>query len=243
MSFTLEIAAFTLEGALIAQKAGADRIELCDNPGEGGTTPSLGMLKTARKRIGVQVYPIIRPRGGNFVYSDDEFEMMKTDVQICKALKYDGVVIGILNADGKVDKDRCKELVDLAGEMSVTFHRAFDRAADPFQAMEDIIEIGCERILTSGQVPNALDGAKLIFELIEKADDRIIIMPGSGVRSDNILQIAEQTCATEFHTSARVNTEVKKIKLKTSMNETLPFVSVDEKEVKTIIKMLEKFFR
>jgi len=243
MSFTLEIAAFTLEGALLAQKAGADRIELCDNPGEGGTTPSLGMLKTARKRIGVQIYPIIRPRGGNFVYSDDEFEMMKTDVQICKALKYDGVVIGILNADGTVDKDRCEELVELAGEMGVTFHRAFDRTADPFQAMEDIIKTGCERILTSGQVPNAADGTNLIFKLIEKADDRIIIMPGSGVRSDNILQIAEQTCATEFHTSARVNTEAKKIKGKGSMNETLHLVSVDEKEVKAIIKLLEKFLR
>lgn len=243
MNFTLEVAAFTLEGALIAQKAGADRIELCDNPGEGGTTPSFGMLKTARKKIQVQLYPMIRPRGGNFVYTDDEFEMMKIDLQLCKAIKCDGVVIGMLNADGTVDKKRCAELVELAGGMSVTFHRAFDRAADPFQALEDIIDIGCERILTSGQVPNALDGSKLIFQLIEKADDRITIMPGSGVRSTNIAEIAEQTCATEFHTSARMNVEHKKIYQQKSMNENLSIVAVDEKEVKATLKALEKFFK
>jgi len=243
MSFTLEIAAFTLEGALIAQKAGADRIELCSNPVEGGTTPSLGMLKTARKRIGVQMYPIIRPRGGNFVYTDDEFDSMKTDLQICKALKYDGVVIGILNADGTVDKKRCAELVEMAGDMGVTFHRAFDRTVDPFQALEDIIDIGCERILTSGQVPNAQDGAKTIFKLIEKADDRITLMPGGGIRSTNIAEIAAETCATEFHTSARMDVEGKKITGKASMQESLSSVSVDEKEVKALIKVLEKYFR
>lgn len=243
MNFTLEIAAFTLDGALAAQNAGADRIELCDNPGEGGTTPSLGMLKTARKMLGVQVYPIIRPRGGHFVYNDAEFEMMKTDVQICKALRYDGVVIGLLNADGTVDKKRCAELVELAGEMGVTFHRAFDRTADPFKALEDIIDTGCERILTSGQVPNALDGADLIFKLVEQAGDRISIMPGSGVRSDNIIAIAEKTCAVEFHSSARLNVTSKKNKAKASMNEDLPVVSVDEKEVKAMIKALEKYFR
>jgi len=243
MSFTLEIAAFTLEGAMAAQKAGADRIELCTNYAEGGTTPSLGMLKTARKKIGVQLYPIIRPRGGNFVFSDDEFEVMKTDLQICKALKYDGVVIGILNPDGTVDTDRCEELVELAGEMGVTFNRAFDRTPDPFKALEDIIEIGCERILTSGQVPEALAGADTILKLIEKADDRIAIMAGGGIRSHNILEIAEKTCAVEFHTSARIDVEPKKAKAKTSMKENLSFVSADEKEIKAMIKVLEKFLR
>ncbi len=241
--FVLEIAAFSLEGALAAQLAGADRIEFCDNPDEGGTTPSFGALKTARKRIGTQLYPIIRPRGGNFVYTDDEFEIMKIDLQLCKAIKCDGVVIGMLNADGTVDTKRCEELVKLADGMGVTFHRAFDRTVDPFEAMEDIINIGCERILTSGQVPNALDGIELIWKLIEKADDRITIMPGSGVRSDNIVEIAKATCATEFHSSARMLAEAKKVKQKKSMDEKLATVSVDEKEIKAMIKALEKHFR
>jgi copper homeostasis protein len=241
--FVLEIAAFSLEGALAAQLAGADRIEFCDNPGEGGTTPSFGALKTARKRIGTQLYPIIRPRGGNFVYTDDEFEIMKIDLQLCKAIKCDGVVIGMLNADGTVDVKRCEELVKLADGMGVTFHRAFDRTVDPFEAMEDIIDIGCERILTSGQVPNALDGKDLIWKLIEKAEDRITIMPGSGVRSDNIAELATATCATEFHSSARMLAESKKVKQKKTMDEKLATVSVDEKEIKAMIKALEKHFR
>lgn len=241
--FVLEVATFSLEGALAAQLAGADRIELCDNPGEGGTTPSFGMLKTARKQIRAQLYPIIRPRGGNFVYSAEEFEIMKIDLQLCKAIKCDGVVFGILNADGTVDKKRNAELVKLADGMDVTFHRAFDRTIDPFQAMDDIIDIGFQRILTSGQVPNALDGVELIWKLIEKCDDQITIMPGSGINSENIAAIAKATCATEFHSSARINVEAKKIKQKKSMEETLSVVSTDEKEIKAMYKALEKFFR
>jgi copper homeostasis protein len=138
---------------------------------------------------------------------------------------------------------RCEELVKLADGMGVTFHRAFDRTVDPFEAMEDIIDIGCERILTSGQVPNALDGKDLIWKLIEKAEDRITIMPGSGVRSENIAEIATATCATEFHSSARMLVETKKVKQKKTMEENLVTVSVDEKEIKAMIKALEKHFR
>jgi copper homeostasis protein len=187
----LEIAVFNIESALLAVSAGADRLELCENPGEGGTTPSYGTLKIVREKVNIPVFPIIRVRGGDFLYSDDEYAVMKKDIELCKQLGFEGVVIGLLHADGSVDAERTKELVDIAYPMEVTFHRAFDRAADPLAAMETIINCGCHRILTSGQVPNAGDGKELIKQLIEQANDRIIIMPGSGVRSSNIKEIAE----------------------------------------------------
>ena len=202
MSFKLEIIGFNIESCMIAQAAGANRIELCDNPGDGGTTASYGFIKAARKALQIDLYPIIRPRGGDFLYSDEEFEMMQTDIQLCKETGCDGVVIGMLNKDGSIDKKRCSKLVALAYPLGVTFHRAFERCSNPFEALEDIIEIGCERILTSGQQPTASEGASFINELIRQADERIIIMPGSGVRSNNIIDIAKQTGAVEFHSSA-----------------------------------------
>ena len=164
MKFKLEVIGFTIESCLIAQAAGAHRIELCDNPSEGGTTPSYGFIKTARENLSIELYPIIRPRGGDFLYSEIEFELMKADIQICKNLGCDGVVIGMLNSDGTVDKQRCKQLVDIAQPMGVSFHRAFDRTKDPFKALEDIISIGCERILTSGQKSVATDGVAPVGE-------------------------------------------------------------------------------
>lgn len=204
MIFRLEVIGFNIESCMLAQAAGAHRIELCDNPGEGGTTPSYGFIKSARENLQIELYPIIRPRGGDFFYSDAEFEVMKADVKVCKELGCDGVVIGILHTDGTIDKKRCGELVQLAYPMGVTFHRAFDRVKDDAQALEDVIEIGCERILTSGLVPSALDGAETLASLIKQADERIIIMPGSGVRADNIIGLAKKTGAVEFHTSARM---------------------------------------
>ena len=162
MNFKLEVIAFNIESCKLAQQSGAYRIELCDNPSEGGTTPSIGMIKAAREKVDIELFPIIRPRGGDFLYSDDEFEIMKEDILQCKKIGCDGVVIGLLNADGNVDKIRTSQLVNLAYPMSVTFHRAFDRANDPFKAMEDIIECGCERILTSGQQPTASEGIELM---------------------------------------------------------------------------------
>jgi copper homeostasis protein len=226
MIFKLEVIGFTIEGCLIAQNAGAHRIELCDSPADGGTTASYGFIKAAREKLQIELFPIIRPRGGDFFYSDDEFEIMKIDVQLCKELGCDGVVIGMLTKDGRVDKKRCSTLVNLAYPLGVTFHRAFDRTEDPFEALEDIIEIGCERILTSGQKQNALEGAALIKQLINKADDRIIIMPGSGVRSENIVQIAETTGAVEFHSSARIQLENK--------------ISVEENEIKMMLTSLRE---
>ena len=137
MKFTLEVIGFTIEGCMIAQDAGADRIELCDNPGDGGTTASYGFIKAAREALHIQLYPIIRPRGGDFLFSEEEFEIMKTDVQLCKELSCDGVVIGMLNKDGSIDKKRCSHLVSLAYPLGVSFHRAFDRCSNPFEALED----------------------------------------------------------------------------------------------------------
>ena len=239
MNYTLELIGFTVEGCAIAQATGADRIELCDNPGEGGTTPSYGFIKAAREILEIDLYPIIRPRGGDFFYSNEEFEIMKTDVQLCKELGCDGVVIGILNADGTVDGLRCKELIDLAYPLGVSFHRAFDRTNDPFNALEDIIAIGCERILTSGLRPTAMEGVELIAQLIKQANGRIIIMPGSGVRSDNIVELAKMTGAVEFHTSARTYGSSKMEYINKNMNEDMRMVTVDEDEVTKIITQLK----
>ncbi len=239
MKFKLEVIGFTIESCMIAQAAGAHRIELCDNPFEGGTTASYGFIKTARENLSIELYPIIRPRGGDFLYSEIEFEVMKADIENCKNLGCDGVVIGILNADGTIDKKRCKQLVEIAHPMKVTFHRAFDRTNDPFKAMEDIISIGCERILTSGQKNLAIDGEELLNKLVKQANNRIIIMPGSGVNSNNIEILVKNTNATEFHTSARTFINSKMEFINESMDEQLTSVSAMSDEIKKIIEIFE----
>jgi copper homeostasis protein len=187
----LEICCFSLESCLTAQKAGAYRVELCGGMFEGGTSPSAGLIKLARQNLNIKLYVMIRPRGGDFCYSDTEFEVMKADIQTAKDLGADGVVFGILNPDGSVDETRTKELVELARPLKVTFHRAFDVCADPFEALETIIELGCERILTSGQKNTAIEGIDLLKALAEKANNRIEIMAGGGVNSHNANQLLE----------------------------------------------------
>jgi len=201
--YIIEIATSDFVTTRLAVEGGADRIELCANLAEGGVTASFGTIKQCRLAFKTALYPIIRPRGGDFLYTDDEFEIMLHDVVLCKQLDCDGIVIGLLNADGTIDIKRTAALADAAYPLGVTFHRAFDRCKDPFEAMEQLISIGCERILTSGQQPGAPEGAGLITELNKKADDRIIIMPGSGVRKENIKMLAEQTGCVEFHSSLR----------------------------------------
>jgi copper homeostasis protein len=203
----IEVCANSLESAIAAQAGTANRIELCDNLGEGGTTPSYGAISVARKLLDIDINVIIRPRGGDFLYSDTEFEVMKADIRMCKELGVHGVVLGILLPDGRVDMARCRELIALADGMSVTFHRAFDMTADPRQALEDVIELGCERLLSSGQERSAQHGAKLLAELTRQAGDHIIIMPGGGVSETNVAQILRQTNAREFHVSGRVKRE------------------------------------
>ncbi|KAJ3128198.1 hypothetical protein HK098_004944 [Nowakowskiella sp. JEL0407] len=189
----LEVCIDSVESAIISEQNGASRVELCDNLVEGGTTPSAGAIALAKKKVKIPVHVMIRPRGGDFLYSDVEFEVMKLDVETAKSLKADGVVFGILTSDGRVDIKRTKDLVEIAKPMSVTFHRAFDMTRDPFQALEDIIEIGgIQRILTSGQEPTVLEGTELIMKLIELANDRIIILPGGGITSRNIKRILDE---------------------------------------------------
>lgn len=238
MKYILETIAFNIESCTKAQEAGANRIELCDNPGEGGTTPSYGFIKAARSALNIALFPIIRPRGGDFLYSQESFEIMKTDVQVCKDLGCDGVVIGMLNENATIDKIRCSILVNIAYPMSVTFHRAFDRVTNPEQALEDIIEIGCERILTSGFHPTAMDAVDNLKKLIEKAADSIIIMPGSGVRASNIASLASLTGAIEFHSSARKMIASQMKVVNPFMNENLQMVDVDEAEITNMIAAL-----
>jgi copper homeostasis protein len=199
----IEIATTDLETTRSAVEGGADRIELGAALSDGGTTPSMGTIQRCRELFAVELYPIIRPRSGDFLYTEDEFLAMCADIKVCKELGCDGVVIGMLNQQGEIDKKRTAKLIELAYPLGVTFHRAFDRCVDPFKAMEELIEIGCERILTSGQQPTAPEGVALIASLHEKADARIIIMPGSGVRVDNIRELANKTGCQEFHSSLR----------------------------------------
>jgi copper homeostasis protein len=235
----LEVIAFDIESCGIIERFGAHRIELCQGPGEGGTTPSHGFIKAARQNTSIELYPIIRPRGGDFFYNEDEFEIMKADVLLCKELGCDGVVIGLLTADGAVDKDRCSRLVQLAYPMGVTFHRAFDRVNDAAKALEDVIASGFERILTSGLHPTAPEGAETIAALVRQSADRIVIMPGSGIRSGNIAALAATTGATEFHTSARANKKGNMVFNSSTMNEQLQFASVDEAELQYTIAALK----
>jgi len=235
MSTTIEIAVFSLEAAIEAIKAGAHRIEFCENPQEGGTTPSFGSLSTLISLTSKPVFPIIRPRGGDFLYTENEFNSMRSDILMARKLNYPGIVLGLLNADGTIDTARTKRLVDLASPMEVTFHRAFDRCKDPFKALEDIIATGCKRILTSGQVPNAGDALPLLKKLVEQAGDRIIIMPGSGVRSHNIIEIIQATGAKEIHSSARKMQASQMLYSKDSMQENLQATGVATEEIKKML--------
>jgi copper homeostasis protein len=237
--FTLEVAVFNISSALSAAKAGANRLELCENPFDGGTTPSYGTLKTIREKINIPVFPIIRPHGGDFLYNDEEFEVMRKDILLCKELGFEGVVFGLLNDDGSIDVERTSRLVEAVYPLDVTFHRAFDRAAQPLQALEDVIQCGCQRILTSGQVPNAFDGKELIQQLVLQANERIIIMPGSGVRSSNIAALKAYTQAVEFHSSARKNITSPMKFINPGMQENLQNISVDEEEIKQMLLQIQ----
>ncbi len=231
----LEVAVFNIESAIAAEAAGANRLELCENPNEGGTTPSYGTLSVVSSIISIPVFPIIRPRGGDFLYSRAEFDVMKNDIRLCKELGFAGVVIGLLLPDGSIDKERTKELVQLAAPMDVTFHRAFDRCNDPLRGLYDIIETGCKRILTSGQVPSAPDALNLLQTLVHEAGDNIIIMPGSGVRGNNIATIKTATKAKEFHSSARKVVPTAMQYEKESMQENLQNMLIDAADIKNML--------
>jgi copper homeostasis protein len=201
----LEVCTDSVQGALIAQSAGAQRIELCSSLTEGGVTPSSAQIETARKRLNIKLHVLVRPRGGDFLYDDTEFEIIKSDIHFCGKTRCDGVVIGLLKADGTIDGKRNGELVRIAHQyaMEVTFHRAFDRSNDLFLALESAIDTGCERILTSGGYDTALEGANVIRQLIEKAGRRIVVMSGCGVTPQNAGELIRKTGLKELHGTFR----------------------------------------
>lgn len=203
----IEACVNSVASAIEAQKGGAGRVELCDNLYEGGTTPGYGAIKAAREHLHIGLNVIIRPRGGDFYYSDLEFEIIKEEVKIAKALGADGIVFGILNTDATVDVPRSREIVEMAKPMSITFHRAFDMTADPFRALETLKGLGIHRILTSGQRASAMEGIELIAELVKAAGDDIVIMPGVDIDANNISRLIAGTGAKEYHVLAQKKVE------------------------------------
>jgi len=199
----VEICVDSPAGAFAAERGGADRVELCDNLLEGGTTPSAGRIKVTRRGLKIGLQVIIRPRGGDFLYSADELEVMREDIRLAKDLGADGVVLGCLTSEGDVDRDRMRELITLARPLNVTFHRAFDMCRDPRQALEDLIALGPDRVLTSGQEATCLEGLDLIAELQKQAAGRIIVMPGGGITPRNVQRIVSGAGVSEVHLSAR----------------------------------------
>ena len=202
MTNKLEIACFNLQSALIAQKSGADRIELCGGIAVGGITPNLEIVQQARQLISIDLNVMIRPRGGNFVYTNEEFAQMKSEILAFKKNNIDGFVFGILNEDNSINVPQNAELITLAYPIPCTFHRAFDEVSDYEQSLEDIINCGFQTILTSGQKSNVVDGMEQLSKLVSKADNRIIIMPGGGLRSTNIQIVQQKTNANFYHSSA-----------------------------------------
>ena len=204
----IEICANSVESAVKAQQAGAYRVELCAGIPEGGTTPSFGEIRMARQLLNqTKLHVIIRPRGGDFLYSPIEQEIMLHDIKVARQLGADGVVFGCLTAEGNVDVPLMQKLMNAVGEMSVTFHRAFDMCSNPKEALEQIIGLGIDRVLTSGQDATAEKGIPLLKELVELADGRIIIMPGCGVNAGNIRKIDEETGTSAFHFSRRISVD------------------------------------
>lgn len=199
----LEICVDSVESAIAAERGGAQRVELCSNLLEGGITPSAGLISQVRRRVDIELFVMIRPRGGDFAYTDDEFEVMREDIQQAHKLGADGLVLGVLNQHAQVDVERTRELVDLAQALPVTFHRAVDMTADPAAAVDDVISAGAARILTSGGAPSVLQGLPRVAGMVQAARDRIAIMPGGGLSLETLPRVAEATGASEFHASLR----------------------------------------
>ena len=199
----LEVCVDSVVSALDAERGGADRVELCDNLFEGGTTPSAGCIEITRKHLSIGLQVIIRPRGGDFLYDDYEFAVMKRDIQLAKEIGADGIVLGLLTPQGDIDRDRTAQLIALARPLNVTFHRAFDMVADPLRALDDLIALGVDRVLTSGQRATAWEGVGLICELVAYAEGRIGIMPGGGINEDNLAALVRETGVRECHVSGR----------------------------------------
>lgn len=237
-SAILEVCAFNIQSCLIAQRAGAARAELCDNPVEGGTTPSYGTIKLVREKVDILLYPIIRPRSGNYLYDEDEFEIILRDITVCKELGCNGISIGIGTINAEIDTERMKRIVEKAYPLGVTCNRVFDGTPDPFKALEELINCGCERILTSGQKSAAPDAADLLKKLVQQAAGRITIMPGAGVKSSNLAQLRRECGATEFHASARTVVPNPLTYINTQVSDYGHVYMADEDEVRRMVTIL-----
>lgn len=202
----LEICVDSLESAKAAQDGGAHRIELCSALSEGGITPSAGLMHLVRESLKIPIYAMIRPRAGDFYYTQDEFRIMRRDIEEAKTIGVDGVVLGLLHKDGLIDIERSRELVELASPMGVTFHRAIDRTPHLEAAVEDVIATGAERILTSGGMQTAIEGVDRIAGMVARSDNRVAVMVCGHIRKGNVAEVAQKTGAKEFHASLRIKT-------------------------------------
>lgn len=235
----LEIVATSVQSAINAEKGGADRIELCSELAVGGITPSFGLIRQVLEKISIPVFVLVRPRGGNFVYSDDEFEIIKKDIQLCKDLGCTGIVSGVLNEDNSIDFIRTKELIEFAKPLSFTFHRAFDLTPNPFEDLEKLIEIGADRILTSGQNDSAEKGLNVLIQLKEKTQNRITILPGGGVNAENV-HLFKENGFTEIHASASsVYQENEKPKISFITEKFLDEMKLFQSDEEKICKLVE----
>lgn len=200
----IEICCGSIQSAANAKAGGAVRIELCQGLVEGGTTPSPATINYAVKELGLQVFVLVRPRGGDFCYNELEIKTMEEDVEFCKQAGVAGIVVGFLHPDGTIDTELTSRFVKLAAPLPVTFHRAFDRCTDPLNALEQVIDCGCARILTSGCKPTAMEGADVLQQLVKQADGRIKILAGSGVTPENAAELRHKTGAPEIHGSCKI---------------------------------------
>ncbi len=199
----LEICVDSVESAIAAERGGAQRVELCSDLLEGGITPSAGLVALVRSKIAIGMFVMIRPRGGDFSYTGDEFAVMQQDIRSARELGADGFILGLLDEHARVDVQRTRQLVELAGPLPVTFHRAIDMTPDPRAALEDVVKTGASRILTSGGCAKVTEGLPVVARMVEAAGGRVTVMPGGGITAQNIVNIAEATGATEFHASLR----------------------------------------
>lgn len=244
--FNLEVCVDTVESAIAAENGGATRLELCSNLIIGGTTPSVSLLEIVKEHVGIPVHVIIRPRFGDFCYSDLEFEEIKRQVVMVRAHGADGIVIGILKPDGSLDKKRLKTLINLAGHMHIALHRAFDVCKDPFKAMDEAVELGINTILTSGQRQTALEGVELLGDLIKKANGAIDIMLGSGVSTGTITELIQKTHAKSYHMSGKIKKDSKMVYRKQDVSMGLSILSeydlfqTNEDEIRKAKQIIEK---
>ncbi|MBU3677114.1 MAG: copper homeostasis protein CutC [Chitinophagaceae bacterium] len=239
MKGLLEVAVFTMAGALEAIKAGAHRLEMCENAHDGGTTPSKACLDRILNLSPIPVFPIIRPRGGDFVYNEEEKQIILNDIAYCRALGFPGVVSGALLRNGQIDTEFLHRCMEAAGSMEFTFHRAFDRCAHPLNALEELITAGAARILTSGQYPVLPQGIPLIKQLVETAQNRIIILPGSGLTQNTVEQVVRETGVREVHTSARKTIVHSDTYQPSTFPETMSYTGVDANEIQSILRILD----